>query len=94
MKQLICSAVYCNCIAKGSSSCWKRGGGSKPMTLLGFHQLRSAVEENLKALNELTPQRAAIEPRLTVAKLAVCVCLCLNVFVCVLPPHDARTFFN
>lgn len=64
------------------------------MTLLGFHQLRSAVEENLKALNELTPQRAAIEPRLAVAKLAVCVCLCLYVFVCVLPPHDARTFFN
>lgn len=61
-------SMYCNCIAKG-------GRGWQSIALLGFHQLRLAVEENLKALNELTPQSAAIKPRLAVAWVCVGVCV-------------------
>lgn len=78
----MCSSCSCSCA----------GGVENPQLCLGFHQLRFAVEENLKALNELTPQpSAAIVPRLACVSPSMCACVCVSVL---LPPHDARTFFN
>lgn len=82
IKQLICSAIYCNCIAKASSSCWERGVeihdsvGFSSAAICGGGKPKSAKRVATTARGHRAPFGCG-QTGCVCLSVSLCVCVCV-----------------